>query len=288
MIAHVAEAGEDRGRVVLRLGSSGRLSDIALEAAVRVAQAFQSEIESLFIEDRQLFDLAGFPFAREISLSGRQSRPLSPEDIGREMQVLAAALHRKVLQTASVCDVPVRARVIRDEPVRALAKACAERGPWNVVTLAEPFTGSGIHSLTELFSEVQGTTGIILAGPKARHTKGPVVAIIEELDRVAPMLRAAERLATATGGEPRLLLVEEDSRRLEWMEGQVRLALGPVPAVKLEVADLAQRSAASIAQVLRGEGAGFVIVRFGGRLAAGERDLVPLVTLLEGPLFLVR
>ena len=50
MIAHVAEAGEDRGRVVLRLGSSGRLSDIALEAAMRVAQAFQSEIESVFVE----------------------------------------------------------------------------------------------------------------------------------------------------------------------------------------------------------------------------------------------
>ena len=58
MIAHVAAAGEDKGRVVLRLGAGVPASDIALEAAVAVARAFQSEIESLFIEDRQLFELA--------------------------------------------------------------------------------------------------------------------------------------------------------------------------------------------------------------------------------------
>ena len=57
MIAHVAQTGEDRGRVVLQL-RSGRPSAIALQAAVRVAQAFNSEIESLFVQDQQLLDLA--------------------------------------------------------------------------------------------------------------------------------------------------------------------------------------------------------------------------------------
>ena len=49
MIAHVAETGENRGRVVLQLGSA-HPSAIALEAAVRIAQAFQSEIESVFVQ----------------------------------------------------------------------------------------------------------------------------------------------------------------------------------------------------------------------------------------------
>ena len=71
MIAHVAETGEDRGRVVLQLGS-GHPSAIALEAAVRIARAFQSEIESLFVEDEQLFDCAAYGFVREVSLTGRQ------------------------------------------------------------------------------------------------------------------------------------------------------------------------------------------------------------------------
>ena len=76
MIAHVAETGENQGRVVLHLGSV-HPSTIALEAAVRIAQAFQSEIESLFVEDEQLFDCAAYGFVREVSLSGRHSRAVS-------------------------------------------------------------------------------------------------------------------------------------------------------------------------------------------------------------------
>ncbi|HKZ96156.1 MAG TPA: hypothetical protein VJ045_04170, partial [Hyphomicrobiaceae bacterium] len=170
MIAHVAEAGEERGRVVLRLGPTGSMSDIALEAAVRVAQAFQSEIESLFIEDQRLFDLASFPFAREVSLSGRQTRAISAEDIARELRALSAALNRKVAETARRAEVPVRFRTIRDEPVHALAAACTESGPWNVVALAEPLTSGGAGYLAELFAAVEGATGFVLVGPAARRT----------------------------------------------------------------------------------------------------------------------
>src|SRR5690349_23094669 len=79
MIAHVAETGENQGRVVLQLGSV-HPSAIALEAAVRIAQAFQSEIESVFVEDEQLFDCAAYNFVREVSLSGRHSRAVSAAD----------------------------------------------------------------------------------------------------------------------------------------------------------------------------------------------------------------
>lgn len=288
MIAHVAEAGEDRGRVVLRLGSSGRMSDIALEAAMRVAQAFQSEIESVFVEDRQLFDLARFPFAREISLSGQRTRPLSHGEIEHDIQVQAAALQRKVLEMARSFEVPARTRIVRDEPLRALAITCAESGPWNVVTLAEPFTERDSDALSELFAAVAGTTGFVLAGPKARHTKGDVVAVIEDVDRVPPMLRAAERIAAATGGEARLLLIDDNAERLEWMEGQVRLALGQRTGVNLEAVNMSRRNMASIAELLRQAGAGFVIARFGGRFVSGDGGLAHLAAMLEGPLFLVR
>jgi hypothetical protein len=288
MIAHVAEAGEDRGRVVLRLGSSGRLSDIALEAAMRVAQAFQSEIESVFVEDRQLFDLARFPFAREISLSGQRTRTLSHGEIEHDIKMQAAALQRKVLALARSFEVPARTRIVRDEPLRALAITCAESGPWNVVTLAEPFTERDADALSDLFHAVAGTTGFVLAGPQARHTKGDVVAVVEDVDRVPPMLRAAERIAAATGGEARLLLMDDNAERLEWMEGQVRLALVQRTAVNLETVDMSRRNMASVADLLRQSGAGFVIARFGGRFVTGDGGLAHLAAMLEGPLFLVR
>ena len=288
MIAHVAEAGEDRGRVVLRLGSSGCISEIALEAAMRVAQAFQSEIESVFVEDRQLFDMARFPFAREISLSGQRTRALSQGEIEHDIQMQAAALQRKVLAIARSCEVPARTRIVRDEPVRALAIACAESGPWNVVTLAEPFTERDATELSELFDAVAGTTGFVVAGPKARHTKGDVVAVVEDVERVPPMLRAAERIAATTGGAARLLLIDDNAERLEWMEGQVRLALGQRTAINLETVNMSRRSMGSVAEMLRRSRAGFVIARFRGRFVSGDGGLAHLAAMLEGPLFLVR
>ena len=287
MIAHVAEAGEERGRVVLRLGPTGSMSDIALEAAVRVAQAFQSEIESLFIEDQRLFDLASFPFAREVSLSGRQTRAISAEDIARELRALSAALNRKVAETARRAEVPVRFRSIRDEPVHALAAACTESGPWNVVALAEPLTSGGAGYLAELFAAVEGATGFVLVGPAARRTNGPVVAVIEDVVRVAPMLRAAERLASVTGGDARLLLAGDDGERLHLMEGQVRLMLAEAAAKPL-IAGSVRSDPAAILSALRRLGAGFAIVQFGGCLARREAGFSPLAAALEGPLFLVR
>ena len=135
MILHVAEAGEDRGRVVLRLGPLRPASDAALKAAVMVAQAFGSEMESLFIEDSQLFDLAGFPFVRETSLSGLTTRPISVPDLERDVKAIARALHRRVAEVAAPAKVRVRSRSMRDDPVRALAMACSEAGPWNVIAL---------------------------------------------------------------------------------------------------------------------------------------------------------
>ena len=140
MIAHVAETGENRGRVVLQLGSA-HPSAIALEAAVRIARAFQSEIESVFVEDEQLFDCAAYGFVREVSLTGRVSRAVSAAGMTQDLRLAAQGARRQLEALARLAEVPLRSRVVRDEPLRALSIACAETGPWNVVALAEPFAG---------------------------------------------------------------------------------------------------------------------------------------------------
>ncbi len=287
MIAHVAAAGEDKGRVVLRLGAGVPASDIALEAAVAVARAFQSEIESLFVEDRQLFELASYPFAREISFSGRTSRALSVGDVEREVRLLAAGLQRKVSSIARRAEVRVRARSVRDEPVRALAQVCAQCGPWNVVALAEPFTAAHASALGEIFARVTDATGIIIVGPKTRRTAGPVVVIAEEIERLPPMLRAADRLAAAIGSDVRLVLAGADRDHLAWLEGQARLFLVGRPGVRLEGVEFA-RAERAITERLRRVAGGFAIAQFGGLVAAADGDLRPLLAALECPLFLVR
>lgn len=293
MIAHVAQADEQRGRVVLWLGAADEPQETAVDAALRLAQAFESEVESLFIEDRQLFDLARLPFAREISLSGRERRAMSPDALAQDLKAHASALQRHVLARAHAAEVKAAARMVRAEPVAALAQVCAEKGPWNVVTVGLPVrngtaTGHMGAGLSEVFDAVHATTGVVVAGPEARRTDGPVIAVVEELERAVPMLRVAERIATATGGDARLWLLERDQARQDWIEGQIRLALGTAATPRLEAVDMSAHTPQSVARLMRRAGAGFVITRFGGALTPRERDVAPFAALLDGPLFLVR
>ena len=293
MIAHIAQADEHRGRVVLWLGTEAEPQETAVDAAFTLAQAFESEIESVFIEDRQLFDLAGLPFAREIPLSGRGTRRMTVEALERDLIAHAAALQRQVRLRAGASDVKIKTRALRAEPVQALANVCAENGPWNVLTVASASrdangTGHVGVGLSQLFETVHATTGIVVAGPKAKRTHGPVIAVIEELERAVPMMRAAERIATTTGGDVRLWLLEHDEARQDWIEGQIRLALGDTQGLNFKVIDMSAHTPLSVAGMMRHAGAGFVLTRFGGMLARREQDVAPFAEQLHGPLFLVR
>lgn len=288
MIAHVAQIGEDSGRVVVQLGSV-HPSTIALEAAVRIAQAFHSEIESVFVEDSQLFDCAAYSFVREVSLTGRQRRVMSPSGMTQDLRLAARGARRQLEALARRAEVPLRSRVVRDEPLRALSIACAERGPWNVVALAEPFASGNGDMLRQLMVEIAGTTGLVTVGPNARRVTGPAVVVVEDIERLGGMLRTAERLA-ALEETPQivLLLVAADEERLAQMDGQARLVVGARDDVRIEAAAMARGEAAVVAEALRRLGGGFVICQFGGLVVPDAGDLRPLAGVLECPLFLVR
>ncbi len=287
MIMHVAEAGEQRGRVVLQL-RSGQPHDIALAAAFRIAHAFKSEIESVFVEDEQLLELAGFPFAREISLSGRRTRTLSREDMARELRLMARAISRQVEQRAKAAEISMRRRIVCDDPVAALATACAENGPWNVVALADAFAPGDCEALRVIFDSVTATTGLVIVGPQAKRSEGPVVAVIEDMAQLEPMVRSALRLLRDESEEITVLLIAEDEYKGHWMEGQARLALGDMQSLRIRLGSDPRGSGAVIAEDLRRLDPGFVIAQFGGMLIPKEGDLKHLAAALECPLFLMR
>jgi len=287
MIAHVAQSGEDRGRVVIQI-RSGHPSTVALEAAVRIAQAFGSDLESLFVEDEQLFDCAAYGFVREVSLSGRQSRVLSLDTMMRDLHLAAQGTRRQLEALARRAEVPLRCRVVRDEPLRALTIACAETGPWNVVALGEPFSAGNGGMLKQLLIEVSGTTGLVAVGPKAQRVLGPVVVAVEDTGQLPDMLRTAERLAALDGAEIVLLLVAPNEDELDRMDEGARLVVEAREGIRIQSAAVARGAAAVIAETLRQLKAGIVICQLGGLAVPDEGDLRPLASALECPLFLVR
>jgi len=287
MIAHVAQSGEDRGRVVVQLGSA-HPNHFALEAAVRVARAFQSEIECVFIEDAQLFDCAAYSFVREVSLTGRQRRVVSAAAMSQDLRLAEKGARRQLEALARRAEVPLRSRVVRDEPLRALSIACAECGPWNVVALGEPFAGSHGHLLKQLLVEISGTTGLVAVGPKAQRVTGPTVVVVEDVEGLQGMLLAAERLAALEDNAIVLLLVAPDEEGLAELEGQARLVLGAREDVRIELAEAARGEAGVVAEALRRLKGGFVVCQLGGLIVPDAGDLRPLAASLECPLLLVR
>lgn len=287
MIAHVAEAAEARGRVVLQLLTANP-NVVAIEAALRVAQAFQSSVETLFVEDMQVFDLASFPFAREISLTGRRTRAISSSEIEQEFRLAFASLQRRIEAMAKAAEVPIRQRIVRDDPVTALATTCAECGPWNVVALAEPFGTMSSEALRSLFDAVADATGLVLVGPKARRTLGPVIVAVEDVDRLPSMIRAGERLAAVTNGPMVILPIADDDERVRWMEAQARLLLGERTDAQIITAGSARGATEVVAETLRRLNGGFIVSQFGGLVVPADRDLRALAAALECPLLLVR
>lgn len=289
---HVAEAGEAKGRVVVQL-CSGEANAIALDAAIWLARAYQSEIESIYVENQQLIELARFPFAREISLSGRTVRSISCADIEQEFRFASAAFRQKIEARARAADVPFRQSVVRDEPLQALAQACSEHGPWNAVALAEPFTAPGCPSLHLLFETVAGTTGLMLVGPRACRTRGPIVLALEDTDRLPAMIAAAERLAASYLAGDQVVpiavcVIAHDADGLAEMEGPLRLVIADRPNVEIAGMHIARGSQAAMTEALRRLMPGLVIGRFGAVLVPRDGDLRALAEGLECPLLLVR
>ena len=288
MIAHVAAAGEGRGRVVLWLGQSAQTSPAAIDAAMLLARAYHSEVESFFVEDQQLFELANLPFARVISSEEQGWRALPRVDLEREIHFVGAALQRQVATAAREASVTYRGRVVRDDPMRALARACSEIGPWNVVTVAEPFGAGNEEWLRGLFSTVHGTTGVVVAGAMAHRIHGPIIAVVEEIERLGPMLKSADRISEATGGPVKLLLVGDRQDELAWLEGEARLLFSDGKETPFEVVLVERADTVAVAETLRRQRAGFIMAQYGGLVVPAEGTLCPLARALECPLLIVR
>lgn len=307
MTAHVAERGEGRGRVVLRLTGTHVANEYAVRAAIRIAKAFHSEIESLFVYDRQIFDAAGYSFVREIGTVQRaapkacqlaeedpgvlaQGRlaAIDVADISRQYELVARRLQRWVSKMALQEEVPVHGRVVRDTPLRALSAACQMSGPWNVVALAEPFTVDSLARLDVLFERVTGMTGVVLVGPRVAAMQGPVVAVIEDHERVTGMLRTAERIARVNGSDVVLAVAGQSRAAQSWLKSEVIHAVTGGHMVAVVELGRAGGGTAVLAEALRQLGPGFVIAEHGGLLVPHTGDLKPLGAALSCPLLVVR
>lgn len=270
-----------RGRVVLRM-RGGSASPLAMQTAVRVAHAFQGELHGLFVEDEELLALAGLPFAREISFTGRRSRQLSLDVVRAEMRAAIAAMEREFERLTRAARVPMRFDVFRGAAEDELHRALKEAG---ILAIGEPLALTGSHLVREMLAELTGLAGLVLVGAEARRARGAVVALIDPGADVAMLVDSAERLAGEGAEEVVLLLATPDTGEAARLEREARAALDPGTRYRFE--RLADPTARAAREAARRGGAGLVIARLGGPLAPDIPTAARTACAIECPLLLL-
>lgn len=283
MIAHVAEASESSGRVVLWLDPASAVSAAAIDASARVAAAYGSEVETVVVGSGDIPFDGPVPVRRIPAARGSGAAPAAPDALAFS----ARRQQRETERAAARCGIACRHALVDGDAFDRLAEMCQARGPWNIVGLTQaPSAGLG-HIVSTVLANVSGATGVIAAPAAVDTARTSICVVIEDMDRMPSMLRAAERLRRGAG-EVRVLIAEQTRIAYDELETAVRLLTEGRPGIVFESAAPTFSVEGALDATLRRAAPAFVIARFGGALLPSSRALARTIALTAAPFLLVR
>ena len=112
-------------KILVALDSSIH-STAALEASVELAARLEAELTGLFIEDVNLFRLAEFPFAREISFFSPTLRRIDLADLQRQVRAQANRMRSLLSAYATRAGIAWDFRIVRGTVTAEVMTAAAE------------------------------------------------------------------------------------------------------------------------------------------------------------------
>jgi hypothetical protein len=166
----------------------------AIDSAAQLARFLRASLLGLFVEDPRLLAAASLPFVRQLDASLRAWRPFSHQRLLEDYAALAAALRRRLLESAQTSGVPAEFAVLRGELDAVVNSSTA---PTDLVILFESVA-------TWPLLEPRAAAGTVLVPLDARPNQGPVVALIGEADDIA--IGVAKRIAASA--ELEIILVD--------------------------------------------------------------------------------
>jgi hypothetical protein len=285
VIAHVAEASELSGRVVLWLDPEANYPVSRLEAPIRLAAAYGAEIETVVVSDVSVGETDGVPI-RVVGQSALVERTGIVEQ-DRRFELLLARCRRAVDKVGAVHGVRVRHTLAAGDAVDRISEMCLERGPWNIVALARmPAFGSD-SLIGTLLANVSGATGFLLCGERS-SAQSRVVVIVEDAERLPSMLRAAERLS-APRAPMHIVIGADTAVEYAEIEAQSRLlASESMLPVLFEDAGPTLGVPGALTEFIARLKPSLTIAVFGGSALADGRELARASVVSRAPILLVR
>ncbi|ABM62482.1 universal stress protein [Halorhodospira halophila] len=200
MTEHTPERGTPR-RVVVLLDAS-RASLEALEAAAEIAAHRRAELLAIFVEEEALLRCAGYPWAREVGLSGA-TRPLETDIEEQRMRTRAEEIRRALAYTGQRRGVHYRLEVCRGGVVRETL-SLVDRDDLLILGKVGYARARGLRIGSTARAIVFGTPGPVMVFERpVRPRTGHGVAVVvepgepgvETLTRAAALLGESETLA---------------------------------------------------------------------------------------------
>jgi nucleotide-binding universal stress UspA family protein len=112
-------------RIVVALDASEQSRDV-LEAAAELAASLQAELEGVFVEDANLFNLVRLPFVRELRMSSAVDQAPDAQRLERELRALARQVEGSLAAVARQLNVSWRFKVLRGRVEQVLIEAAME------------------------------------------------------------------------------------------------------------------------------------------------------------------
>lgn len=271
-------------RILVTLDASRR-SLAALEATAELAARMQAELLGLFVEDINLLQLAGLPFARVTSYASAELRPVDSTTMERALRVQAEQARRSLEATAERRQLRWSFRVVRGEVVAEVLAAAVEA---DLISLGPvgSLLGSGARAGAAAWAvAVQAPRSVLVLRNGIRPGQ-PVVTVYDGSFAALQALAVAAQVAEADGGRITVLILAdspEAARQLLEEAGGWLAARGRRAAYRR----IDRLDAREIAGAVKSERGG-VLVLGAEHLPEGEAETQALIDELDCPLLVVR
>lgn len=251
-------------RLLLDLRQAGA-DPAALSAVLGLARLLDLDPLGIFVEDEDVFCLAGLPFARELCLPAGGWRTLDPQRLAGEMAALAEQARRSFETASAAIGQPARFTRLRGDPGALLAQQAGEA---DIVALAASTARPGLAEPGMQRVEqavLDAARAVLMLPPRLLRARGPVAAVLS--GPAAGALELAVRVAvTADEG----LLVLSAAAARETAEAVAAAEAAGMAAGRISVRRLAAATGDAILVGLAGAAERLLVLpraRPGGRLS---------------------
>ncbi len=287
MIAHVAEASEASGRVLLWLDPDAISMPQTFDASVRIAAAYAADLETVVIDGPAAAEVGDIPTAF-VSLLGKPQSPSEKSGaLSNARAHMADRQRREVGALAARVQVAISHASAGGDAIDRLSEMCVERGPWNIVAVSRPPSAELPGILSAILANVSGATGVVVAGRRVASLGPDVAVVVEDTERMPSMLRAAERLLTDRG-RIHVMIAAETAAVYDEIDGHARLVTAGLRDCVFHAGGPDYGVPGALDETLFRLRPSFVIARFGGTLLGDARALMRLLAISAGPFLLVR